>query len=384
MGIPLPEPVIETAFKSLQKNEWHSELANLYVRAKFGEQTSTLSDNCKVPIFLLDSLYKRKIAFPRGYVITMGLADSSIRFWASLIEKDPRETEELLNIIMLHGDDKTRILARVFNESVYAAELGSHDGDVFQAVLIRLCFSPICNGQIFQNYEMMLGELRRINYHTACAFLDCEEYESLSEVKPLDISDNVLELLAHRIYRLQNQSLLQRIHRFYKHHHGALKLLKSLVHEGGDIGFAKLVWSAVAKSESFPYVAKHCCSAPLDVLRSILLDSHIPVTKVQSMLCMLNGFQMFGREFPKGVHVLYTVMFWEASEDVIDHFLALVPSAFALDDFLVRELLKLTKYSKGFCIKLIQRCKITSPSEWQTVQRLRPDLDLNLVQQLLK
>lgn len=285
---------------------------------------------------------------------------------------------------MLHGDDETKLLARVFNESVYTAEVESHDSDVFRAVLIRLCFSPICNGHIFQTYEMMLSEPFKLSYHTACAFLDCEEYGLLSEIKLCNVSNSALELLAHRIYRLQKPSLLRLVHKFYKHRSGSPKLLKSLVREGEDSGFNEFIWNAITKSESAPCIAKHCCCAPLDALKGLLLDSHISVVEVQKTLCMLNGFQMFGQRFPTEVHVLYTVMFWEAPEDVIDHFLGLVPTGFKLDEFLVRELLRLTKYSKLFCLKLIQHCERTDLFAWQRVQKLGPDLDVKLDQKRMK
>lgn len=72
MGVPLPEPVLATAFKSLQKNERYSELVNLYALAKFGDQTSILPVNCKGPLFLLDRLSERRISFPKSYTVTMG------------------------------------------------------------------------------------------------------------------------------------------------------------------------------------------------------------------------------------------------------------------------------------------------------------------------
>ena len=92
------------------------------------------------------------------------------------------------------------------------------------------------------------------------------------------------------------------------------------------------------------------------------------------MLSTLNGFQEDEERFSKEVHVLYTVIFWEAPEKVIDHFLDQVPNGFKLNYYRVLKLLLVTKYSNRLCIKLLQRCGGIS-SIWQDkLRQFRPDV----------
>ena len=76
--------------------------------------------------------------------------------------------------------------------------------------------------------------------------------------------------------------------------------------------------------------------------------------------------------------MLYTVMFWEAPEKVIDHFLEQVPRDFEVDCEFVWRLLLLTKYSIDFYKRLIRRCEGLSMCMLIETGELRPALAVEL------
>lgn len=54
-------------------------------------------------------------------------------------------------------------------------------------------------------------------------------------------------------------------------------------------------------------------------------------------------------------HIFYTVLFWEAPEQIVEYFIDQIPDNVELDCSPVWRSLLLTKYSKALCRKVIRR-----------------------------
>lgn len=92
------------------------------------------------------------------------------------------------------------------------------------------------------------------------------------------------------------------------------------------------------------------------------------------MLGMLNGFQGNATGSPKEAHALYTVVFWEATEEIIEHFLDQDGSDCEISQQVFLKLLRSAKYSTGFWRRLLQRFESLDDSTRKEVEKFRPDL----------
>lgn len=373
MSIPLPDSVAISAANRLQQNEPTSELASLLALIQFGDQATVLPEDCQVPLFLLRHLYEKGMKIPQSLVLVDGMCGSSISFWMHLFKKDGEESKGLLDFIRKHGDDETRHLANAFYGPVSFNGRYYFDKDVYQAMLIRFHFSPSGNKFVARNYELMLEKPLKPGYHTLCALLDWQQYTLVDQCGFKGVAGIALEALIHKMYRLKDESLNALISKAVGRLKRAPKLLKSLVRQSADEPFVQLVWNSI-QSKTPRSIDDQCCRAPQSTLSRLVYEPDISVDTVQRMLDMPKGFQMSEEAFSAEAHVLYTVLFWEAPERVIEYFLALVPRDYKLKGEFVWRLLLSTKYSSVFCRKLIARLDPEEGTRWDHMEEFRPDL----------
>lgn len=80
------------------------------------------------------------------------------------------------------------------------------------------------------------------------------------------------------------------------------------------------------------------------------------------------------RAIKRNEQVIHTLVFWKAPEGVMDLFLKQASSSYELDHKFVLALLRSTKYSGGFCMKLIRRSGQMQEYIWEKLGQLRPEL----------
>ena len=210
--------------------------------------------------------------------------------------------------------------------------------------------------------------------HTACALLDCRQFYLInsSGFGPLFLYDSILEMFLDKMYGLKDDNLNGLMREFMKLYTAAPELLKCLIQKKAEDSHIELVWDSIQSRDKRFY--DYYCYVPLAALKRLVYEQDISIDNVQKMLSTLNGFQEGEKRSPQEVHVLYTVIFWEASEKVISHFLKQVPNGFKLNYHRVLKLLLVTKYSRGLCIRLLQRCGRMNPYWQDKLQDFRPDL----------
>lgn len=112
----------------------------------------------------------------------------------------------------------------------------------------------------------------------------------------------------------------------------------------------------------------------MPMLKRLMFEPNISVVDAERMLSVSYRLQFPKVALSEKKYILYTTIFWEASERVIEHFLDLVPRRRTLDPNLAWRLLFLEKYSKEFCRKLIARFDLTGLWKWKEIAESRPDL----------
>lgn len=375
MSIIVPESVLVTAARSLRKNEPASELAGWLSWAMFDEQPVSLPESGRIPLFLLPYLLRKNIPIADGQVLVDGLDESAMSFWGRLLTKPAEEASEILALVLKHGDDETKLIARAFYEPLSEDDYDIYYRDFYQAALIRFRFSPLQNAHIISNYESMLAEKSCSGYRAIGASLDCGQY-GLDGFSCYDeLEDNGIEAIADRMHRLGDDSLNPLIELFIGQHEVVERLLKRLIKGKANNSRIQRVWNCL-QTDNWNGTDCQCyCSAPITVLKRLMFDPDLSVKEVRGMLDMF----VWSPSYPENgvstkVLVLYAVAFWEAPEQVIEHFLDLVPSDCKLDNEIAWSLLRLPKYSRRFCQKLIQRFALSKGWMWELIAKLRPDL----------
>lgn len=376
-SILLPEPVMVAAAKPFQKNTLFHHTAKLIALTILGGQATKLPKHFQVPIYMLRYLHEKSMVIPEDLALTGGLDDSSMSFWMYLLTKKAEGAEELLRVALKHGDGSTKRLARAFYEPVAFDDLGTRQKIVYQSVLIRFRFSCFCNDQIIQNYGSMLEGLSQLHYRTLCAFLDCGQSKLIASYA-IQLSDDEMEAVLCKMCRLKDDGTGPLIERLFRHFSRAPELLKHMVQRKADGLHMQLAWNSVQAPSQLRFIAVHCCSIPLVGLEGLLFEQHASLDAVQGMVDGLRGNQWPRSSISREAHVLYTVMFWEAAEEVIGHLLDLVPSACKLRWKPVFTLLLLTKYSAGLCTKLVRRLEKLHPYKQRELIKFRPDLAAEL------
>lgn len=372
MSVPLPMSVVVKAAEALQRNMPTLELSNLVARAVLGEQT-TFPEACRVPLFLLRYLHKKGTVIPDSLVLIDGLEDSSISFWMHLATAEAVSLTEMTNLIKRHGDDKARCLARTFYELTNTSDLTHTEAQTYQAVLTRFRFSANCNGHIIQNYDVMLKKQPSFYYQTVFALLDCRQFQMLAVDSCTFRSPTTFEALIDKMSTVQDSSLVAVIGKYGELYCDAPRLLKCLIQRKAGDSYIQVIWSSIQNLRGLQMMEHVCCLAPLESLKRLVFEQDISVDSVLEMLGQLDGFDSGGK-FPKEVRILYTVLFWEAPERVIDYFLNLLPAGFVLDYALIFNLLLVTKYSSKLCGKLIARLETVGGISWSQIKEFRPDL----------
>ena len=105
-----------------------------------------------------------------------------------------------------------------------------------------------------------------------------------------------------------------------------------------------------------------------------MFEKDISVAAVEEMLSEAQGYQVKENIIPKEAAILYTVMYWEAPEEVVIHFLDRLAPDYMLAWGFIRNLSRSAKYSIGFWGRLVKHCgKLSLP--WKAlIECFRPDL----------
>lgn len=374
LGVALPQAARMTAAKSLHRKEPALQLPELLTVAGLESETAPVFESRTVALPHLYYFFKNKIEFPKNCMLVAGLHEFSFQFWLKLFKSTPEKVLQVLDLVFRYGDSTTRRVADMFLGPVSVYDLDHSQGDVYQALLTFFRFSSLCNANILANYSSVFGAPTLLGHQTILALIVHEQLAIVEEY-PFLIHDFALEPLIVKLFQLKDTKLDAILWKCLQHYNYAPQMLKDLVKRNTEDPHAQLVWEAIqytVRPREIPHLS---CSAPLSTLRLIMFEKDVSVNQVQSLLGTLGGFSGWGAHITKDAHVLYTLVFWEASETVLGYFLDQLPKGCALDLESVWNVLKIKKYSADFCISLISRIgKRHALQMREEVLKLRPDL----------
>lgn len=378
MSVALPEPVIAAAAESLMRNWPDSRLARLLAFAGSGSGATSLATISRAPLFVLQFLHQKSLPVPDGCVFVGGLDESSIAFWMYVQRQKVGEAKKLLALVEKHGNAECRHLPSAFHGPASDAGLTASEKDVYRAMLIRFYSGPICNDHVVQNCESVLEKLLKAGYHTNCALLDCRQSHILYKCRVGGFSSSDFQMIIDKMHRLNDQGLALLLQKYVQHSYMAPHLLKRLIKEKTDDSYIQIVWSAIQHTQCLRLLDFHCCCAPLETLKRLAFEQDASFDCVEKMLDILAGYQGYGDRISREAHIFYTVLFWEAPEKVVAHFLGRVP----LECKLVYKpdwgLLQVAKYSARLWRMLIRRFGFRNDLTPVEIEKVRPDLSREL------
>lgn len=352
-SVVLPESTVLTAARRLRANGYGSELELLLSLAGTESELDLMPSDFRLPVYFVRNLHKKGVAIPETWVFVDGLEERSFSFWLHISQTDGKTADKLVQLAIKHGDDNVRRMASLFSSSVRFPIFPDAQEDIYQAVLIRFRYSHNCTPAVVQNYRKMLTTMTTTELYTRTleALIDCRQFDLVFRYAFQSFPLENLAAYIFRLCQLKDSTFDPIVGRCVRLYSNAPHLLKRLLWERADEAQVQLVWASMqAKATRL-----HCCSAPLNVLKKLMLEQNVPIDDVRRMLSPLEGFQEGDSFVSKEVHILGTLMFWEASEEAISYFLDLIPTAekFIYSSFV--EFLKSTKYSIGLCKKLLGR-----------------------------
>lgn len=207
------------------------------------------------------------------------------------------------------------------------------------------------------------------------AFLDCQQYSLVVEYGSNCFLGTHSKEFIDRLYRLKDASLKPLMADLTERCWEAPELLKSLLRQKAEDSHVRMVWDSIwNRLSENSRTESHCCSAPITMLKRLILEPSISIADVERMLGVSYSLQFPRVTLSEEKYILYTAIFWEASERVIGHLLDLVPRHHMLDPGIAWRLLFLDKYSQEFCRKLIDRFDLTGLWKWKEIAEFRPDL----------
>lgn len=364
-SIPLPMSIVKAAALSLQRRKPNLGLSELLAFAVLQDRDACVPKG-RVPLFILQYLHENGTMVPQDCVFTDGLLEQSISFWVYLLKRKSGEVLELLDTLWKQGDYATKCMVSVFHQEVpiHIIPEGAHD--MYRAMLIRFRFSPHCTEAVRANYEGMLEKLRKVDYRSVHALLDCGQSALVGKFGVCcDLSAGAMKGLIAKMYRLGDENLPALVEKYLEWNDVAPLLLKTLIHQRVDNGYIQLVWEWIQAKQELRTIGESCCLASVDSLRRLVFEEDLSGEKVQELLSDINVYQTMEGIVPKDVARLYTAIFWEAPEKVISYFFGQIIPGYILDYKTICHLRWSNRHSEALWKQLVRRCQ--APGDFWTI-----------------
>lgn len=376
MGVLLPEPARIAAVKSMLENRPKSKLSQLFTFLEPETQISSLPQDCMLPLFVLPYMHAHKIAVPETGTLIEGLDEAALSFWTHVLRSSKEHAAELLNLVLQYGDVESKRMAGALYGPTSADGLQSSEQDIYQAVLIRFRFSHHNNSHVTQNYDRALGRSLVNGYHTVCALLDCGEFKLIEQHFPELAGESAAwEVIADAVYQrnLQNRdALLSKC--VQNMICPSFKFLQRLIRQRVDNSYVEIVWNAIWVPNQPGLADGLSGSAALATVKDLALGLDVALGAAEVILNMQLKREGETETLTQEECLLYAAMDWEASEEIIVHFLDQLPAGCSLNPKAVVRLLRLTRYSLQFWKNILGRCGKIRRSLRAELTAFRPDL----------
>lgn len=258
------------------------------------------------------------------------------------------------------ADESIGLLLSSFEEPNVISRVKQEDRDVYQAILIYMHVGSMSNQNVKENFDAMIQEgFFRVN--SLRAAFDCKQYNLLATVGNNGMSLHSCGIVGfiEAVYQAGHVGLVAQIAQNSLVSSDLTAYVKSLVLlKANDDSYTQICWGALAALQSW-YHPSHCFSAPLAVLRRLATGQEFSPTDVEEMLREANGY-FCSRKVSRELHIVHTLMFWEASE--------------MIDGKVFLSVWFSSKYSDDFIRTSVKRCNLLASNTGSSLWLFRCDL----------
>lgn len=370
----VPKAVIDRIIDS--PNGRNFDVADLEYFSLVGYGNWPVSNNPlrALPLCILWSSQKQRLPVPEHGVIVNGTVPWSLPFWMDLFNSD---SQDMLKLVQAKGDSSIKLILNLMNR-VYAVSHSNDKAlDAYQAILTHLRFSKMCTPSVEANFEDMLYSSRFIGVESLKAMLCCRQFKLIAQLAAddrisLSWADNFT--LLDRLWQLKRLKLVPFFAIGAIHGPGSADFVKSLILRFESPEYISMFTSVLkGPGEKFNHCSFCFCASEF-FLRVIFRRPDFIPEYICNGLRKENGYQHGNKQVSRAVHVVHMLMFWEATEKNIAHFIAKIPPRELIDFEVFKTILLSKRYTDDFIVGSSNLCGPFQDPEIIFIKEFRPDL----------
>lgn len=349
LGAKVPRDVIKHMHLVFNTRRLQEEDRNLM--ALLGYELPLVSSNLvqKVPIVALWSLQQNGLVLPQCHHVCDGLSVAAIPFWIDFFKNKP---DKMLELLQEKGDESVQKVLKSLEEQVGISTIDRAHRDVYQALLIYLHSSKMNTPAVDRNYASMFAR-PAFGFHSLCALFHCKKDISPKEIADYGCKLEDSELLAFtvKLYQSKRLDLVAVCAGRLVENLVGLKFAKSLVLRNADDSYIQTFLRAIGRCNR-PHALAACFCMPLETLKQIASMQNLSVSNAEEMLSGIRGYDSHRRPISRELQVVQLLIFWEAPETVVAHYIAQLPRR----QLIAYEIYEVAVLSKKYSDEFISSC----------------------------
>lgn len=254
--------------------------------------------------------------------------------------RENSEAEQLLHLVLKHGSSESKHSSHILREEIFDFAPSLYQADVYQALLMRFSFAGIFTTHVKDSYESMLAGVLQFSYYTACAFIDCQQYELANRCTFAEEWWLGAKALISKLYHLDDERLNPLMEKCLKSPLNGPEFFKRLIKRNPGDSYIPLIWNLFRETS---FIIGFCpyFFIPFPWLVCMLSKQEVPTADIRRVFDGPDEFRFVWKgKVLKVVHDLYSALHWEAPERVLDYFLGLVPDSHVLSFDITKSVLE--------------------------------------------
>lgn len=370
----VPKAVIDGILSSPQGQKFDAVSLDLLALAGYGVLPAKLDHDRALPLWALWSSQQHSLPLPECGSICGAFSVKSLPFWMSIFSSD---SPGLLKLLKGKGVHEIQMILRHTDDVLDFNYQNRYICYSYQAILTYLCFSEMRTPVTVTNFNHMLNKSPDFGMNGLYALLHCKQYDLIAAlVSRGKVASDWKQSLAF-IDKLRRAKVTELVPYFAKdamQRPGGADFVKGLILRHEDDAYVAIFVDFLNGPDRQYDHCSYCFYATGEALRSLASGADLSFEDVAELLNDAGGYYHDSMQISCEVHVVHTLMFWEAAEAVLSHFIAQIPQGEFIEFEVFKTILLSTKYANDFVVKSSQLCKPFESQDIIFIKKFRPDL----------
>lgn len=370
----VPKVVIDEILSSPQGQKFEAASLDLLALAGYGVLPAKVDHDRALPLWALWSSQQHALPLPECGSICDAFSTESLPFWKSIFGSD---SPSLLKMLKGKGEHDIQMMLRHAVDILGIIYQDRRSYHSYQAILTYLCFSEMRTPVAVTNFNRMLNMSPDFGMNGLYALLHCKQYSLIAILASRDKVALDWEQSLTFIDKLLQAKVTKLIPYFAKNAvqmPGGADFVKGLILRNAADAYVAIFVDLLNGPDRQCDHCSYCFYAPGAALKSLASGADLSLENVAELLNDANGYYHDSKQISREVHVVHTLMFWEAVETVLSHFISQIPQGEFVDFKIFKTILRSTKYADDFVVKSSQLCEHFGDQEIVFIKEFRPDL----------